>query len=1041
MYRQGVLMPITLADSSSSTRRHSRFALGVFLLLIVASLITGYTVYRRLVAGEDRQAEETLNNIVEIENAAVSGWVLERLADATVFSSGRFLGETMHTWIASGSPQDDTRQQILEQLEAIKRTYNYHDAAILDTNGKVRISTQEPGAPLDPVAVKTVSDAIASNDTRMSTIHTIHDPTQSVVDIATPLLDIHERTTKVPSILLLRANAGSHLESFVQSMPLLNASAEIFLAEVRDGKVVAISTSENAIYFHEQEALPVTPEQLLASALRGRHFLLEQGPEQVSVSVARKVPGTPWFLIATADRDAARASALQLAMTVAIAGIGVLSLLGLAVLLWWKERESEFRFQALQAGTEKKLLQRQYDYLSKYANDMIIVADESGRIVEVNDRTLQTLGRERDGLVGASIDSIFLPSSRPVIDMALNRLRRHGDAVFEVEQEDAGHAVRPVEASARSIELGGRRIIQLICRDISEHRQSEAALRDSRERLNSILTSILDVVWSFSADLTRLNYINQSAEHVYGYPPSVFLDHPQLWFDAIHPEHRADVESTLRKMTADHPFCDTEYRIVRRDHNTRWLHCRGKLVLDERGNPLRIDGVSTDITERKLAEQQVQMLAYYDSVTLLPNRALLHDRLEQALHMAQRSGKKVALLFMDLDNFKNVNDSLGHHIGDQLLRMVAGKLREVLRAGDTVARIGGDEFVVVATALENAEESGRVAEKLFQQFAGPLSIDSHTLYITPSIGIAVYPRDGSNVDTLMRNADTAMYRAKAEGRNAIRSYSAEMNADAEQYFQIDNSLRQAIERNEFVLYYQPIIDCGTGALRSMEALIRWQHPKLGMMPPDRFIPIAEESGLIVPIGSWVIGEVCRQMRQWRDDGITTVPVAINLSAYQFRDSELPGRIKAQLDAYRLSPADIELEITETVLMSDVERTLQILHELHSIGINMSIDDFGTGYSSLAYLKRFPVSKLKIDRAFVKDAPDTANDRAIVEAILSLARSMGLSVVAEGVETAIHHQLLIDLGCPLAQGYLFARPLPAAEMLRLWLAADARTQAA
>lgn len=429
-----------------------------------------------------------------------------------------------------------------------------------------------------------------------------------------------------------------------------------------------------------------------------------------------------------------------------------------------------------------------------------------------------------------------------------------------------------------------------------------------------------------------------------------------------------------------------------------------------------------EIAERRQAEARVHHMAYHDSLTGLPNRALLADRLERAMLAARRCDLKLAVLFIDLDRFKTINDSLGHFTGDHLLKEVASRLCRAVRASDTVARLGGDEFVVLVPGIRAAHECSHVAEKIIDTLAVPIPFEGRSLHITPSIGICVYPDDGDDVETLMRHADAAMYHAKASGRNNYQYFIQTMNQAAAQHFELESSLRGALALREFELFYQPIVDTDTGRLRTLEVLLRWRRGGQGLVTPDQFIPIIEENGMIVPIGEWVIRRACEQSMEWQRQGFAPLPLAVNLSPRQFMHRGLIESIRRILDETEIDPALIEFEITETALMQHGEQTLDTLGQINQMGIRLSIDDFGTGYSSLAYLKRFPVRKLKIDRVFIKELEESAEDRAIVAAIIALSNSLQLSVVAEGVENEGQLRLLRESGCEYAQGFLFSRPV-------------------
>jgi diguanylate cyclase (GGDEF)-like protein/PAS domain S-box-containing protein len=455
-----------------------------------------------------------------------------------------------------------------------------------------------------------------------------------------------------------------------------------------------------------------------------------------------------------------------------------------------------------------------------------------------------------------------------------------------------------------------------------------------------------------------------------------------------------------------------------------------KTIHDENGQPERFVGVFSDISKHKRAQETIRHLTYYDPVTRLPNRYLFQDRLSQAMERARRSDRRVALVLVSLDRFKTINETLGHQVGDALLREVAQRLTTSVRGEDTVSRLRGDTFCCVLAELNHTHDANPVINRILDAFTQPFLINEHELFITSSLGISMFPLDGAEIDDLLQKAESAVSRSKERAENSYHFYTPEMNANSMERLRLETDLRKAINRDELVLYYQPKVEVATGRLLGAEALVRWRHPEYGMVPPGRFIPIAEDTGLILPIGSMVLHQACHQIKDWLDQGLEAVPVAVNLSAHQFRQTELVQAITRVIADAGIPRGLIELELTESAVMRNADTAVMLLNELHGLGLTIAIDDFGTGYSSLSYLKKFPIDRLKVDRSFVQDLGTNQAGEEIVGAIIALAHSLKMSVIAEGVENSRQLDMLRELKCEEVQGFYFGRPVPADEFAKL-----------
>ncbi len=574
-----------------------------------------------------------------------------------------------------------------------------------------------------------------------------------------------------------------------------------------------------------------------------------------------------------------------------------------------------------------------------------------------------------------------------------------------------------VDERTVDLKLSNQRLID----DVNDRQHTEKALQESEQRFRQLVSMSSDWYWEQDAHC-RFTAITGGFSEKAGVKAGRLLG--RTHWESAHDQLASDSgRAHLAQVAARQGYTGFEYAMPGEDGDMRWFSVNGEPLFDDAGRFAGYRGTGTDITARKRAEQAIQHVAQHDVLTGLPNRSLLQDRLGQAVAYSGRSGRPVWVMLIDLDRFKFVNDSMGHKAGDVLLMTVAARLRGALRETDTVARLSGDEFVVLLTEHDDDALSVDIVQRLMDSVAQPVLLGIQEFFVTCSIGVSVYPLDGAPADSLIEMADIAMYRAKKLGRNNYQFYTAAMNEEATERVRIESALRSALERNEFVLHYQPQVDLQSGRIVGMEALIRWQHPEMGMVAPSRFISVAEETGLIVPIGAWVLRTACRQTKAWHDSGMGALRVAVNLSARQFGAASLLDELRGVLRETGLNPACLEIELTESLFMSEVGEAVELLYNMKALGVKLSIDDFGTGYSSLSYLSRFPIDVLKIDRSFVAAIARDSNDAAIVASIISLAHNLKLLVIAEGVETADQLDYLRRHDCDQMQGYFFSKPLP------------------
>ena len=674
-------------------------------------------------------------------------------------------------------------------------------------------------------------------------------------------------------------------------------------------------------------------------------------------------------------------------------------------------------------------LERFHTLLDHTSDFVVLVSLPEGVITDANAALGQLLGESTESLVGRPFASLGLGDASAALDALREDMSLLGDGAPTPSHSVVTEFCRAdsliwLEFSYRVAGVDGTCYGVLVGRDVTErkrnHEMLAALLAEKEALLENALVGIIMV------RERRIVSCNRRFEQIFGYPAGSMIGRSTRLLYETDETFTSFGAEAYRTLTACEGFTAT-LTLVRADDQAFWCEMTASAL-----DPLHPENGSiwmlADVTERKLAEDRAKFLSYHDALTGLPNQLLLQDRLQQALAFSNRAGTKVALMVVNLDRFKAINDVFGHSAGDQVLVEVAARLKDCMRSTDTVSRQGGDDFLLLLTNIAEPDTIITFLGQLLIRFLEPFVIGGKEITASVSVGVAVYPEDGADFDTLRRKADMAMYRAKDVGRNTYRFFNEEMNDDALEKITMYSGLRRGLEAGQFMLYFQPQIEIVTGTLVGAEALIRWQHPDLGLVSPGRFIPVAEETGLIVEIGDWVLREACQQAARWRSAGMLKPLVAVNMSALQFKRGDIEASVAGALELAGLQPAMLELELTESILIGDTENVLATVKRLKAMGVKLSIDDFGTGYSSLSYLKRFEVDKLKIDQSFIRDLATDTEDAAIVRAIIQMARSLGLRTIAEGVESREVADLLRLYDCDEVQGYFYGRPMPAEDFM-------------
>ncbi len=738
-------------------------------------------------------------------------------------------------------------------------------------------------------------------------------------------------------------------------------------------------------------------------------------------------------------------------------------------------REMEFRRERARTEAEKHTLEARFRNILNIAADAVISIDQDQRITIFNQGAERMFGYSADEVIGQLLELLLPGHYSAAHRKHVEEFARGPDVARHMNEQGDVYGRRkdgeefPAEASISKLTENGRTTFTVILRDITERKRAEQELR-LLQGVTHAMTEAGDVYAAIAVTLAKVceatDWVLAQAwvPRVDGsvlecspawsaresglesfraaslglrfaageeLPGRVWASRQPLWLSDLSEEQayarapRARAAGLQASMAIPVQAGEETMAVIE-------FFMRERRAPDQRliGLVSSVAAQLGTVVQRKRAEERLHHLAHHDPLTGLPNRLLFMDRLQQAMFEANRHGHPVGLAFLDLDRFKTINDSLGHVIGDMLLKQVAERLAQCVREGDTVARPSGDEFTLILSDVGHAGGAGRVAQRILDSFLAPFSVSGHELFTSASMGVTLYPFDEGTVEGLLRNADIAMYRAKERGRNTYEFYSADMTSKAHARLALENALRSAVDREEFLLHYQPVVDLSTGQMTGIEALMRWQHPERGLVSPAEFIPVAEETGLIVRMGDWALRAGCKQWRKWCAENGQRLRLAVNVSPRQFHHGSLLKIVKQVLEETGFDPHWLDLEITETLLMQHAESTLVAMRELGTLGVHFSIDDFGTGYSSLSYLKHLPIGSVKIDRSFVRDIPDDGNDSAIVTAIISMAHDLGLKVIAEGVETEEQLNFLRDRKCDALQGYCFSPPVRSEELVQL-----------